>query len=217
MSEPSALCTVLVQSNSVSGVPCGLPLPCPDHNEPGDPTPQEASERVRVLVAALRSGQYVQEDSSLGWLHADGSEHNCCLGVGCHVAKDNGLGLIVRLPDMYEEDTDYTRRAVYFDSYSDFMPPTVARWFGLDERNPYLSRLGATASVANDNGYTFDDIADAFEQIADEWEGKTPKPIDEKRRCLNCGTRLARPLHPATLCYACDTTPYTPRTDEVEE
>lgn len=182
-----------------------------------NPSPQEAIERVRLLVAALRSGQYVQEDSSLGWLHHDGSEHNCCLGVGCHVARNNGLEVDYRRPDMYPEDEDYTRRAVYFGGCSDFMPLAVSHWYGLDSRNPYLSRLGCTASVANDNGYTFDDIADAFEQMADEWENKTPKPIDEKRRCLGCGTRLARPLHPYTLCYGCDTAFYVPRTDVVEE
>lgn len=114
-------------------------------------------ENIQKLVDALRSGEYKQYQSALR--SNDGSRH-CCLGVACDIYKKvtntgtwdcNGFGFI-------DEQ--------HFKLFE--LPPTVRNWFGFESENPIImdneEDVKSTAIGANDNGATFAEIADLFEQ-----------------------------------------------------
>lgn len=128
-------------------------------------------ERVAMLVAALRSGSYVQGQNRLArTIHRDGTTHYCCLGVACEIALANGAP--VRKTTEYDEatDQDWIR---YTDidsgkSETHVMPPSVIDWFGFNASDPYLSSDGdyerRTAAEVNDQGGNFAEIADMFKE-----------------------------------------------------
>lgn len=101
--------------------------------------------------AALRSGEYKQGRCRL----KDGDRY-CCLGVLQHC-----------LTGEVEKDT-----------YSEVFPPPTYGWLKehkiqftggvkLETRNPYLPKLKATASNANDGDKTFIEIADAIKDCVE--------------------------------------------------
>lgn len=120
-------------------------------------------ERVRLLVEALRSGEYEQTQRRLFTGPVDPGPVDplderitgwCCLGVACTVAAKNGLDLL----SVHDRG---------------ILPDEVRRWFSLDFDNPTLidehGEVQAAATL-NDNGdsdgvpYNFHQIADAFER-----------------------------------------------------
>ena len=110
-------------------------------------------------VTALRSGQYLQ---GTGRLRCSTPERDryCCLGVLCELAVQASAIPPAEFPD--ESD---------FDSYAyagskSYLPLRVQDWSGLfNFSGGYkVGRTQHFLSEDNDNGKTFDDIADIVEQ-----------------------------------------------------
>lgn len=111
-------------------------------------------------VAALRSGKYQQ---CRGKLHADLGF--CCLGVLCDIYNSDLWSFERRSGEQYGE-TIFMWGPFYDEST---LPPIVVKGVGLNEVNPriYCSgsiSTGTALSALNDNGYTFEEIADAIER-----------------------------------------------------
>lgn len=130
------------------------------------------TENMRKLVDALRSDTFIQGRNALEREADDGTFHNCCLGVACRVAIADGLNLEIR-----KADNASNQKLTTFDHSRGFMPMKVVNWLGLVETrneaewvtNPLLfidDSIGwVTAAVLNDDmGYSFAQIADAFER-----------------------------------------------------
>jgi hypothetical protein len=128
------------------------------------------TERVRLLVDALRSGGFAQ---GKGKLLKDGEY--CCLGVACVVAQHEGLPLRLNVPD--DQEVEFGDPANW-DADHDYaqLPHSVRDWYGFDHIDPDL--LGddpsaeffsgpviLPASAWNDDyDRDFNWIADAFER-----------------------------------------------------
>ena len=109
-------------------------------------------------VDALRSGNYKQAKNFLR-----SGDRFCCLGVLCEVAKDNGL------PVLQHENT--------YDGEQACLPETVRRWAGMRDNYGFLDGveredpddvIKESLAVANDDGYSFEQIADLIEKYAEE-------------------------------------------------
>jgi hypothetical protein len=92
-------------------------------------------ERVKLLVDALRSGEYEQGRS---YLRQDDSF--CCLGVACEVARKNGLEGNWELSNYGAGIQTFGNR-----EYSSIavLPAAVIYWYGFDGEDPRL-RLTST-------------------------------------------------------------------------
>lgn len=124
-------------------------------------TDEAVKEHREQWVAALRSGQYQQTKQKLN----DGVGY-CCLGVACELS-----GITRKKHEEYDETTWF-----YDDEYL-VLPTSVQNWLGVDDTNPvldmppsvYLHPQDDEASHArdvaslNDEGFTFDQIADLIE------------------------------------------------------
>lgn len=125
-------------------------------------------ERVRLGVAALRSGEFEQ---GAGYLKYNGKY--CCLGVFCEIAIRNGCEVQVL-------ESDAQEGKFFFDGIADFLPRSVMEWYGFDSHNPKVSidpelhscadgccpMNGASATEANDElHWDFSQIADGFEEM----------------------------------------------------
>lgn len=128
--------------------------------------------RVKLFVAALRSGDYEQGN---GFLESDGKY--CCLGVACKVAMLNGCevehGTVVAAvygPKNVIGDLWGMKEAQVsaFDGRTTDLPRSVQEWYGFRGGDPTLDRetghLRLTMIAANDNlGWDFERIAAALE------------------------------------------------------
>lgn len=114
--------------------------------------------RVRLLVDALRSGEFTQTTGTLKMVQPTGEAAHCCLGVACEVAIRNGLDI----PVTFGAESD-SWGSVSFDGELSLMPPSVYQWFGFTYGDPWLN--GSRATKLNDGvKWDFGMIADAFEQ-----------------------------------------------------
>lgn len=132
-------------------------------------------ENLRKVVAALRSGNYQQGNGALEYKDENGVTRNCCLGVACRVALDNGVELTVvyRTNELLEGDENTYQKIGFRGGSSwhetNFMPPNVVKWLGLNHENPQLKSIEQkgdfqAASRWNDMyDADFDEIADMFE------------------------------------------------------
>jgi hypothetical protein len=117
----------------------------------------EQKQRVRELVAALRSDEYAQ---GRGMLRT--KEGFCCLGVACDLyGKANGVEWTppVNQPENF-------RHWEFLGAWTT-LPRDVAGWYGFEYGLGELSdpKIGnLTASQMNDKGSSFAEIADAFER-----------------------------------------------------
>jgi len=147
-------------------------------------------ERKAEWLRRLRSGEY---DQTSGQLKAEyGSNVSyCCLGVACEMAREDGVGdywsgngyLWYGSHDDYMADGESGVLESKAASWAT-LPKGVSEWLGLDdsEGDPYVSvptnhpkyqylsdhgYLGpnntARISQLNDNGFTFEQIADLIE------------------------------------------------------
>lgn len=143
-------------------------------------------------LTALRSGEYTQ---GTGYLHVrpetSGPDQFCCLGVLCDLAKTNGATFeVTKRPMPHGLTYDY-------DGMSGLLSGNVANSVGLvknnddpeewymptrrDEWEPDtevdifidLEGVGRDVSDLNDDGYTFEQIADLLEKVI------TPIPVEE--------------------------------------
>lgn len=112
-------------------------------------------ERIKLLVDALRSGEYTQVRNVL---KKDGSY--CCLGVACEIS---GVG-------KWKEATEFNSAAytVGESSNSATLPYAVADWFGWRLDNPFVkygTSITTTLAELNDvKGLSFEQIADVLEE-----------------------------------------------------
>lgn len=122
-------------------------------------------ERIRLLVDALRSGNYQQGNAVLGYRDREtGTDRFCCLGVATEVAIANGC-LLTRVDGVangksafiYEDggEEDSITRGIY-------LHPVVQEFYGLDSYNPRLG-AGHAADLNDVNHWDFGQIAQAFE------------------------------------------------------
>ena len=99
-------------------------------------------------LSALRSGDYKQTKSCLH--KGDGF---CCLGVLC---------------DLYGKENDVEWKLVDAGIYYEFqdkkaiLPHSVIEWAGVEDDNPEICET--PLSRLNDNGSTFNEIADLIEK-----------------------------------------------------
>jgi hypothetical protein len=107
-------------------------------------------DNMRLWVAALRSGDYMQGE---GTLHDARHDRWCCLGVACDVFRKNGGEL---------ETSIATNGFDIFGGYTDFLPPKVMAWLNLYSCNPILGGTPATAwnDVNHASFYTIADLID---------------------------------------------------------
>jgi hypothetical protein len=149
-------------------------------------------ERLRLLTAALRSGEYQQGQGRLVTIDPSGVYQYCCLGVACEVAAANGLDLDVTVHSSIR--VPYLPYKVTYNNETTQLPGAVRAWYGFSECDPRVSvepleplspgwvhgdiaagiaaRVGLRglravhASRANDRYRApFDLIADAFEHL----------------------------------------------------
>lgn len=134
-------------------------------------------ERIALLVAALRSGEFEQTTSYLKrYASFNGPEEeptarHCCLGVACEVAIANGL-------DISERQIRNSSGGASFGFSSTTLPFEVMRWYGFADRDPALlldppkkwwkiwrrkPTLGKATGANDFLRWNFSQIADAFE------------------------------------------------------
>jgi hypothetical protein len=116
-------------------------------------------ERVQLLIDALESGKYRQGYGALSRVDVEGNRHDCCLGVACYVANENGAGLVVET---------YNDHHFVIDGLDGLLSQKALKWYGFTSNNPVLKQRGhftlngRAAAVLNDRGVPFSEIADAF-------------------------------------------------------
>jgi len=99
-------------------------------------------------VDALRSGGYQQ---GRNYLRTD--NRFCCLGVLCDLyGKENNVEW------NFDEDGNYYR----FQDHPASLPFPVIEWAGVGSHNPSIP--GTSLVGLNDNGSTFNEIADFIEE-----------------------------------------------------
>ena len=102
-------------------------------------------------VSALRSGEYQQTQRRL---HDENGF--CCLGVLCDLyIKENQLEW---------EPSSYCNNAYMFQDMATVLPLSVMEWVGVEEVNPYVNGGPFTLAELNDNGTTFNEIANLIEK-----------------------------------------------------
>lgn len=123
------------------------------------------NENTRKWIAALRSGEYVQD---LGRLRNE--KGFCCLGVACDIySKETGEGGW----DMETDEGGDTEYLFAIDGIfeKDFLPRKVFEWFGLSTKEgrfqhsfpPSGTLARSTLARRNDIGSSFAEIADILE------------------------------------------------------
>ena len=106
----------------------------------------EHKDRLRLLVVALRSGEYTQ---ALGHLRT--RDGYCCLGVACDIyRKETGEGTWI------QEGATYT-----FLRYDTFLPHEVEAWYGIWG---IMLDAGTMVNLNDDLRWNFDQIADELEK-----------------------------------------------------
>lgn len=130
------------------------------------------AEIKRQWIEALRSGRYDQGEGVLHAVSDEGRDTFCCLGVLCRIAANESAGIQVR---------PSSRGFAYgsLDGFNEFeigvLPPVVMKWAGVDW-NDYVVQFPKSLfsmhegplqeySLAelNDEGFTFDQMADVIE------------------------------------------------------
>lgn len=119
----------------------------------------ELNSNAQKWVEALRSGKYKQGKGALTEIK-DGVEYDCCLGVACKVAVENGVELksFTAPRTLLSGDRQlviYKAEGLSPDSFG-VLPDKVKEWLGLSESDgQYTKHLTSD----NDNGATFEEIA----------------------------------------------------------
>jgi hypothetical protein len=123
-------------------------------------------ERVKLLVDALRSGNFTQGKRRLR--NSDG--RMCCLGVACEVALGHDANIVRWETDVRDDPRIYYGPVDGDTSTGSYtvLPNRVAEWYGFETADPRLKTLSGgsrNATEANDDlGWDFAEIADAFER-----------------------------------------------------
>jgi hypothetical protein len=143
-------------------------------------TLRSMNDNAKTWVEALRSGDYTQGTNYLTYYDRDGAnevERNCCLGVACQLYIKDGNPLVTRT----DSDGVVSYGAQHEKSV---LPLDVAKWLGLSDRyssfmTTHSDEEGAPVEDSsqltelNDNGKSFEDIADVIESEPRGLFGKT--------------------------------------------
>lgn len=114
------------------------------------------NENARAWVAALRSGEYQQARGQLK------KEHGyCCLGVACEISK---LG-------KWTNDREGYYQPKIGSGDNVMLPEAVKEWLGMKTGSgtiiPYGHNFTKSLATENDNGKSFNEIADLIEKHQD--------------------------------------------------
>lgn len=139
---------------------------------------QVDKDKVRLLVAALRSGEYGQAKSALTVIREDGEEKHCCLGVATLVAIKHGTPIRARRTD----DLGHPRKTVnycdqkaadeeypdYFDNSDTRLTYLTTKFYGAPLRGFGVlthpdGTHGSPVELNDSQTKSFAYIADAFE------------------------------------------------------
>lgn len=110
---------------------------------------------MKKWVAALRSGKYKQ---GTGQLRENKGNTFCCFGVLCDISKIGRWSAPKILPYL---------RQKYNYSYKQntaVLPKEVMKWANLKTGNGGYDAYLPPLAIKNDNGATFEDIADLIEK-----------------------------------------------------
>ena len=103
-------------------------------------------------LSALRSGDYQQTQN---YLHKE--DGFCCLGVLCDLyGKEHNVEWNLAVAE--DGDRDYYE----FQDETATLPVSVIEWAGVEDENPEICET--PLSRLNDNGSTFNEIADLIEE-----------------------------------------------------
>lgn len=126
-------------------------------------------ERVRLLVDALRSGEFEQGRATL----RTQADTYCCIGVGCEIARRNGIGIEWEMDtrgaccDTCDPGPELARvKRWFFDGQTAAFSEKVKDWYGFPDVDPSLSDGDSMLTMigANDiRGMNFAGIADLIE------------------------------------------------------
>jgi len=119
---------------------------------------------MRKVVAALRSGQFKQDQGRLARRLPDGTVAYCCMGVFCEVALADGLNL-----DVTDDHDSMGGPVKKFDTEILFLPPLVRDWAGLglqeyDPRVEHHSELVRLSVINDEFRLPFTVVADLIEK-----------------------------------------------------
>lgn len=123
-------------------------------------------ENMRLVVAALRSGKYLQGRGRLKEIFKDSISY-CCMGVMCEVAMEHGVILATATYPLGESS-----KSVSFDGSSAFLRRNVLDWLGVGD-NGELDRdlvIGKDGNETIAASYANDELKWDFEQIAASME-----------------------------------------------
>ena len=104
------------------------------------------NKNAKIWVAALRSGQYKQGKNALRR-----GDTYCCMGVACDLFDSTH----------WNEESGYRAPGSGTDN-NIYLPGQIRRWFGLNDIAGTYGR-GECLTYHNDNGMSFDEIADLIE------------------------------------------------------
>lgn len=130
------------------------------------------NDNAQKWVAALRSGEYAQNTEAFLHIAADPANNQpvdrfCCLGVACKLAVEAG---VIPSPNTQQDYpgslTVYQYGAAGETGNASALPPDVRDWLGLNDNLGHRAGGDGLASM-NDNGVTFEVIADLIEREPD--------------------------------------------------
>lgn len=124
---------------------------------------QEQKDLNLALAAALRSGKYDQGKGKLR-KNTESGPRFCCLGVACDLVKDKVGGEWLNTGRFQNLEQPHV-----YDISASYAPEAVRKLYGWDKIDPRISTSfhdNDYASCQNDNGATFDQIAEGFERLA---------------------------------------------------
>jgi hypothetical protein len=129
-------------------------------------------DRVRLLVADLRTPGLKQATGVLTERYDDGTEGDCCLGRACKVAIANGIEGVEAILSPFTEPVSYQFDIMGPDgshrtAEQAVLPLPVQTWFGFDTDAPNLrgpdGGFYAATDLNDEKKWTFEQIATAFE------------------------------------------------------
>ena len=113
---------------------------------------------IKKWVAALRSGKFRRGESYLATRKVSKHVEYCCLGVLCELAAKEGVvKRVSRLSDVAYGN----ERATYY------LPKEVKNWAGLRTAGGSRGSGKQTLAQLNDDGRSFNKIADVIESDVD--------------------------------------------------
>jgi hypothetical protein len=113
------------------------------------------NENAKKWVKALRSGEFEQ-----GQKHLRIGDNYCCLGVACELYRREVDG-------EWHPEQEWLAFITEGDSSSQVLPEPVREWLGLTHGDGFFDDENESLANANDNGSTFDEIADTIENEPD--------------------------------------------------